>query len=150
MQALFTGDTLAYSRRQGALSIMRCGSLPSQHDRLGAATTPPVAALCHGPYSVVRSRTHGVLQTRTKSTNRNSECSLLLASACCCEAPVWSRSRYNWDSVDKQLGSVKALLDVEFLHIFPGHGRQHHFASLDDRLQQFDHMLVEEGAAGVL
>jgi glyoxylase-like metal-dependent hydrolase (beta-lactamase superfamily II) len=57
--------------------------------------------------------------------------------------------RYNWDSIDKQLDSVKGLLDHEFLHIFPGHGRQHHFDDLEDRRRQFDNLLVEEGAAGV-
>ncbi len=56
----------------------------------------------------------------------------------------------NWYSVDKQLESVKAILDFDFLHIFPGHGRQHHFDSLDDRLRQFDHLLTKEGVAGVL
>lgn len=49
-----------------------------------------------------------------------------------------------------QLESVKALLHVDFLHIFPGHGRQYHFDSVQDRQQQIEHLLVEEGAAGVL
>jgi uncharacterized protein YjaZ len=58
--------------------------------------------------------------------------------------------RYNWDSVPRQLESVKALVQHEFLHIFPGHGRQLHFDSLDDRTQHIHELLVAEGAAGLL
>ncbi len=53
--------------------------------------------------------------------------------------------RYNWHSVPKQLASVKALLDVDFLHIFPGHGRQHHFDSADDKARQLVELLAAEG-----
>jgi hypothetical protein len=58
--------------------------------------------------------------------------------------------RYNWDSVPRQLESVKALVQHDFLHIFPGHGRQLHFDSLDDRTQRIHELLVAEGAAGLL
>ena len=58
--------------------------------------------------------------------------------------------RYNWDSVPRQLESVRALLQHDFVHIFPGHGRQYHFNSLDDRTQRFHELLTEEGAAGLL
>lgn len=58
--------------------------------------------------------------------------------------------RVNWHSVPMQLDSVKALLHVDFLHIFPGHGRQYHFDSPQDRQRQIKHLLVEEGAAGIL
>jgi hypothetical protein len=54
--------------------------------------------------------------------------------------------RFNWDSVPKQLESVKGLLQHDFLHIFPGHGRQFHFDSLDDRTQRVHELLTEEGA----
>jgi glyoxylase-like metal-dependent hydrolase (beta-lactamase superfamily II) len=57
--------------------------------------------------------------------------------------------RYNWDSVPRQLESVKALVEHDFLHIFPGHGRQLHFDSLDDRTQHIHELLVAEGAAGL-
>lgn len=58
--------------------------------------------------------------------------------------------RYNWDSVPRQLESVKALVQHDFLHIFPGHGRQLHFDSSDDRTQHIHELLVAEGAAGLL
>lgn len=58
--------------------------------------------------------------------------------------------RYNWDSVPRQLESVRALMQHDFLHIFPGHGRQLHFDSLDERTQRIHELLVEEDAEGIL
>ena len=66
------------------------------------------------------------------------------------QSPRLDSRRYNWDSVPRQLESVKALLQHDFMHIFPGHGRQYHFDSLDDRTQRVHELLTEEGAAGVL
>jgi hypothetical protein len=60
--------------------------------------------------------------------------------------PTFTTRRFNWDSVPKQLESVKGLLQHDFLHIFPGHGRQFHFDSLDDRTQRVHELLTEEGA----
>lgn len=57
--------------------------------------------------------------------------------------------RYNWDSVAKQLDSVKGLLAQEWLHLFPGHGRQYHFANPAERLAKVNELLAAEGASVV-
>ncbi len=57
--------------------------------------------------------------------------------------------RHNWDSVAKQLDSVKVLLTQEWLHLFPGHGRQYHFANPAERLAKVNELLAAEGASVV-
>ena len=49
----------------------------------------------------------------------------------------------------KQLDSVKVLLAQEWLHLFPGHGRQYHFANAAERLAKVNELLAAEGASVV-
>lgn len=57
---------------------------------------------------------------------------------------------FNWDSIPKQLDSVKGLLQHRWLHILPGHGRQYHFKDEEDRLTAINELLVAEGASAVV
>ena len=52
---------------------------------------------------------------------------------------------YNWYSYETQLESVHKLLDWEWLHVFPGHGRQAHLKDASDRLKQITELLQAEG-----
>lgn len=40
---------------------------------------------------------------------------------------------FSWD-VRKQIESTQKLLDYDFLHVLPGHGRRHHLKDAADRL----------------
>lgn len=55
---------------------------------------------------------------------------------------------YNWYSYEAQLESVHKLLDWEWLHVFPGHGRQAHLKDASDRLKQVTELLQAEGYQG--
>lgn len=41
---------------------------------------------------------------------------------------------YSWD-VRKQIESTQKLLDYDFLHVLPGHGRRYHLKDASDRLE---------------
>jgi glyoxylase-like metal-dependent hydrolase (beta-lactamase superfamily II) len=56
------------------------------------------------------------------------------------------RRDYNWYSFPKQLESVRKLLDYDFLHVLPGHGRPGHLKDATDRLQQVHKLLEHHGA----
>lgn len=56
---------------------------------------------------------------------------------------------HNWDSVPKQLESVKQMMRYPWLHIFPGHGRQRHFRDENERLVAINKLLVAEGATAM-
>jgi glyoxylase-like metal-dependent hydrolase (beta-lactamase superfamily II) len=52
---------------------------------------------------------------------------------------------YNWYDFDEQLHSVAKLLDYDFLHLLPGHGRRAHFSDATDRLKKITEVLEAEG-----
>jgi glyoxylase-like metal-dependent hydrolase (beta-lactamase superfamily II)/ferredoxin len=52
---------------------------------------------------------------------------------------------FNWFSVPKQLESVKKLLDYDWLHVLPGHGRPVHLKDALHRLQAVTHLLAGHG-----
>ena len=47
-------------------------------------------------------------------------------------------ARYGWD-IKQQADSIKALSDLDFLHILPGHGRRVDFKSSEDRSEKILH-----------
>ena len=51
---------------------------------------------------------------------------------------------YNWYSVEEQVKSVEKLLQHDWLHVLPGHGRPAHFASVEERTQQVQLLLEAE------
>jgi hypothetical protein len=53
--------------------------------------------------------------------------------------------RYNWHSVPQQLDSVRRLLDHDFLHVLPGHGRRARFADAAQRMHEMNILLQAEG-----
>lgn len=48
---------------------------------------------------------------------------------------------FNWYSVPLQVESVRKLLDYEFLHVLPGHGRQVHLTDDFHRLKAMSELL---------
>ena len=57
---------------------------------------------------------------------------------------------YNWYSVPEQVKSIKKLLDFDFLHVLPGHGRPGHIKDASHRVQLIESLLREEGAQSPL
>ncbi|GMH41830.1 hypothetical protein BSKO_09740 [Bryopsis sp. KO-2023] len=49
--------------------------------------------------------------------------------------------QYGWD-VEEQILSVGKLMEYDFYHILPGHGRRIHFKNAEDRLQKINECLV--------
>lgn len=52
--------------------------------------------------------------------------------------------KYNSGGIKVQIESVKKLMDYEFYHILPGHGRRMYFTSLEDRYEQLKLFLEDE------
>lgn len=53
---------------------------------------------------------------------------------------------FNWYSFDKQLVSVQALLNWDWLHVLPGHGRRAHLRDAVHRLRAVHDLLQKHGA----
>ena len=51
---------------------------------------------------------------------------------------------YNWYNVDLQLESVFKLLEYDFMHILPGHGRRISFPDIATTKAAIKHLLDEE------
>lgn len=52
---------------------------------------------------------------------------------------------FNWFSVPEQLNSVRKLLDYDWLHVLPGHGRPVHLTDSLHRLQAVTALLQRHG-----
>lgn len=144
-RALFTGDHLAYTHRLGRLTIFRsCSYL-----RLGGRCIP--AGPCCSPTSGVtvhslRSSLCCLLLILTAAQKERARITrnatrtkpMCLLRLCCCR-------RYNWYSVEQQLQSVHKLLQYDFLHVLPGHGRRASFLDAVQREQELLALLQAEG-----
>eukprot|EP00878_Enallax_costatus_P030597 GHUV01033344.1.p2 GENE.GHUV01033344.1~~GHUV01033344.1.p2 ORF type:complete len:106 (-),score=37.47 GHUV01033344.1:769-1086(-) len=53
---------------------------------------------------------------------------------------------FNWYSVPKQVESVRKLLDYDWLHVLPAHGRPVHLRDSLHRLQAVTALLQRHGA----
>ena len=62
------------------------------------------------------------------------------------ERPAAALQDYNWYSVPEQVNSIRKLLDYDFLHVLPGHGRPGHLRDAAHRVQLVESLLREEGA----
>ena len=52
---------------------------------------------------------------------------------------------YNWHSVSQQLDSLHKLLQYDFLHVLPGHGRRASYADADSMKRAIHEVLQAEG-----
>ena len=52
--------------------------------------------------------------------------------------------RFNWHSVEMQLEAVRGLLDHDWRHLLPGHGRRVHFTSKLAKDAAIKHLLAQE------
>jgi len=57
--------------------------------------------------------------------------------------------RFNWYSMDVQLDSVRKLLEFDFLHVLPGHGRPRHLRDAAHRLQAISDVVQKCSRQGV-